>query len=76
MSTKIPNGFRLAEGTDLAAFTDRVRSVIDPLRDQEDVKLLAIETAKFVTPPGWPETRSCPAPPTPSTPNGLTRSPR
>jgi hypothetical protein len=48
MSTKIPNGFRLAEGTDLAAFTDRVRSVIDPLRDQEDLKLLAIETAKYI----------------------------
>jgi hypothetical protein len=48
MSTKIPNGFRLAEGTDLAAFKTSVRSVIDPLRDQEDLKLLAIETAKYV----------------------------
>jgi hypothetical protein len=48
MSTKIPNGFRLAEGTDLDVFKTRVRRVIDPLRDQEDLKLLAIEAAKFV----------------------------
>lgn len=48
MSTKIRNGFRLAEGTDLAAFKDRVRSVLDPVRDQEDLKLLAIETAKYM----------------------------
>lgn len=48
MSTKIPNGFRLAEGTDLAAFKCAVRSVLDPLRDREDLKLLAIETAKYV----------------------------
>lgn len=48
MSTKIPNGFRLAAGTDLDAFKRAVRSVIDPLRDQEDLKLLAIETAKHV----------------------------
>lgn len=48
MSTKIPNGFRLTEGTDLGAFKRSVRSTIDPLRDQEDLKLLAIETAKYV----------------------------
>ncbi|ACL42047.1 hypothetical protein Achl_4096 (plasmid) [Pseudarthrobacter chlorophenolicus A6] len=48
MSTKIYNGFRLAEGTDLDAFKSKVRDVIDPLRDQEDIKLLAIETAKYV----------------------------
>lgn len=48
MSTKITKGFRLAEGTDLSAFKDRVRSAIDPIRDQEDLKLLAIETAKYV----------------------------
>jgi hypothetical protein len=48
MSTKIPNGFRLAEGTELTTFKRRVRSVIDPLRDQEDLKLLAVETAKYV----------------------------
>ena len=48
MSTKIPNGFRLAEGTDLDSFKSKVRDVIDPLRDQEDIKLLAIETAKLV----------------------------
>lgn len=48
MSTKIPNGFRLAEGTDLASFKRRVRDLIDPLRDQEDVKLLAGVIAKYV----------------------------
>ncbi|MET4144293.1 hypothetical protein [Arthrobacter sp. UYCo732] len=48
MSTKIYHGFRLTEGTDLATFKYQVRSVIDPLRDQEDLKLLAVETAKFV----------------------------
>lgn len=48
MSTKIHNGFRLAEGTDLDAFKQTVRDVIDPLRDQEDLKLVAIETAKYV----------------------------
>lgn len=48
MSTNISHGFRLAEGTDLDAFKRTVRSIVDPLRDQEDVKLLAIETAKFV----------------------------
>lgn len=48
MSTKIPNGFRLAEGTNPDEFTLKVRDVIDPLRDQEDIKLFAIEAAKFV----------------------------
>lgn len=48
MSTKIRNGYRLAAGTDLAAFKRSVRSVIDPVRDQEDLKLLAVQTAKFV----------------------------
>ncbi|MDP9889557.1 hypothetical protein [Pseudarthrobacter enclensis] len=48
MSTKIPNGFRLAEGTDLDAFKQTVRDAVDPLRDQEDLMLLAVETAKFV----------------------------
>ena len=48
MSTSIPNGFRLADGTDLDALKATVRSVIDPLRDQEDLKLLATETAKYV----------------------------
>jgi hypothetical protein len=48
MSTKIHNGFRLAEGTDLEAFKQTVRDVIDPLRDQEDLKLVAIETAKSI----------------------------
>ncbi|MBG0738919.1 hypothetical protein IV500_05715 [Paeniglutamicibacter antarcticus] len=48
MSTKIYNGFRLAEGTDLTAFKHEVRSIIDPLRDQEDLKLLAATLAKRV----------------------------
>lgn len=48
MSTKIRNGFLLVEGTDLAEFKRTVRTVIDPLRDQEDLKLLAVETAKYV----------------------------
>lgn len=48
MSTKIPNGFRLTDGTDLDAFKTTVRSVLDPVRDQEDLKLVAIETAKYV----------------------------
>lgn len=48
MSTTIYNGFRLAEGTDLDTFKQTVRDVIDPLRDEEDVMLIAIETAKFV----------------------------
>lgn len=48
MSTIISNGFRLAEGTDLDAFKQTVRSVIDPLRDQEDLKLVAFETAKYI----------------------------
>ncbi|WP_422758884.1 hypothetical protein [Paenarthrobacter sp. C1] len=48
MSTTIYDGFRLAEGTDLAAFKQAVRDAIDPLRDQEDLKLVAIETAKYI----------------------------
>lgn len=48
MSTIIHNGFRLAEGTDLDAFKKTVRDVIDPLRDQEDLKLVALETAKYI----------------------------
>lgn len=48
MSTIINNGFRLAEGTDLDTFKQTVRDVIDPLRDQEDLKLVAIETAKYI----------------------------
>ncbi|QOD05685.1 hypothetical protein [Pseudarthrobacter sp. BIM B-2242] len=48
MSTIINHGFRLAEGTDLDSFTQTVRDVIDPLRDQEDLKLVAIETAKYI----------------------------
>lgn len=48
MSTNIYHGFRLTEGTDVTAFKGRVRELLDPLRDQEDLKLLAIETAKYV----------------------------
>lgn len=48
MSTRFANRFRLADGTELTDFKNRVRSAIDPLRDQEDLRLLAIETAKYV----------------------------
>ncbi|WP_422758881.1 hypothetical protein [Paenarthrobacter sp. C1] len=41
MSTKIHNGYRLAAGTNLFDFTRRVRTVIDPIRDDLDAALLA-----------------------------------
>jgi hypothetical protein len=41
MSTKIHNGYRLAEGTNLFDFTRRVRALIDPVRDELDAALLA-----------------------------------
>lgn len=48
MSTHIPHGFRVAEGIDLEIFKRRVREVMDPLRDEEDVKLLSRTVAKYV----------------------------
>lgn len=41
MSTKIHNGYRLAEGTSAFAFTRRVRAALDPVRDRADGALLA-----------------------------------
>lgn len=41
MSTKIHNGYRLAEGTDPFTFIARLRTVMDPARDAADAKLLA-----------------------------------
>lgn len=40
MSTKIYHGYRLAEGTDLFAFCERLRALADPLRDELDLELL------------------------------------
>lgn len=41
MSTRIYGGYRLAAGSSLHAFLGRVRDTINPVRDGEDVKLLA-----------------------------------
>lgn len=41
MSTKIHNGYRLAEGTNPFEFARRVRAVMDPIRDRADGALLA-----------------------------------
>ncbi|QOD05684.1 hypothetical protein [Pseudarthrobacter sp. BIM B-2242] len=41
MSTKIHNGYRLAAGTNPFEFTRRVRTLIDPIRDELDADLLA-----------------------------------
>lgn len=41
MSTKIFNGYRLAEGTNPFEFTRRVRELIDPIRDELDGAMLA-----------------------------------
>ncbi|GAA4035106.1 hypothetical protein GCM10023063_19340 [Arthrobacter methylotrophus] len=41
MSTKIHNGYRLAEGTNVFAFIRRVRAALDPVRDRVDGALLA-----------------------------------
>jgi hypothetical protein len=41
MSTKIYNGYRMAEGTNPFEFSRRVRTVLDPIRDQADAGLLA-----------------------------------
>jgi hypothetical protein len=41
MSTKIYNGYRLSDGTNLFEFTRRVRAILDPIRDEADAELLA-----------------------------------
>lgn len=41
MSTKIHNGYRLAEGTSPFEFARRVRAALDPVRDRTDAALLA-----------------------------------
>jgi hypothetical protein len=48
MSTKIHNGYRLADGTNPFEFARRVRSVMDPLRDEADAEMFANMAAKAV----------------------------
>lgn len=46
MSTKIPHGYRLADGTNVDAFLARLPAIMDPIHDLLDARVLA-ETTLF-----------------------------
>lgn len=48
MSVKIHNGYRLAAGTDLWQFTERLRTLMNPLRDRLDAAIIAREAVALV----------------------------
>lgn len=48
MSTKIYNGFRIKEGIALPNLLQSVREVLDPVRDHEDIQLLANTIASYI----------------------------
>jgi hypothetical protein len=48
MSVKIPNGYRLAEGTDVFEFVQRVRDVMNPLRDEAELNYLVAEATRDI----------------------------
>lgn len=54
MSTKIRNGYRLAPGTDLLAFTSRLREVMNPVRMRLDARLLM---GRAITAVDWADAR-------------------
>jgi hypothetical protein len=48
MSVKIPNGYRLSEGTDVFEFVQRVRDVMNPLRDEAELNYLVAEATRDI----------------------------